>query len=321
MIAVFGDAYTGGTFLSWSLHFLAGHKTHYHAKTNSWIPLVDNPIVKQNAHGFLVNRPLTLNETTQMLEKINTQPTELFSSMYVHGFGNSDSISAIKQTQQSANKCIVLGMQPRDLCLYQSKYNSRGDFKRSLSNQDKILYTADEIYINFVDAFFFDSKQKWNDLNLTEVWDQREFLALNLRPFELSNSILNLVDRTAQHYYIDALDLYYNFTHRLTHLFDFLNIKLNNKNLEHWQKIYSHWQQLHTSQLQFIWYFDSIIDSIINGYYLDLSRFGLDIIQESVIQHTLIYKHGLNFKTWHLEKFIDTKQLHSLLEPNLHPLN
>ena len=53
---------------------------------------------------------------------------------------------------------------------------------------------------------------------------------------------------------------------------------------------------------------------------MDLTRFDLDVIQEAFIQRELIYKHNLNLKTFQLEKFINTQQLHNLLEPNIHPL-
>ena len=53
---------------------------------------------------------------------------------------------------------------------------------------------------------------------------------------------------------------------------------------------------------------------------MDLTRLKLDIIQEAFIQHELIYKHNLNLKTWQLEKFTNTQQLHNLLETNTHPL-
>jgi hypothetical protein len=53
---------------------------------------------------------------------------------------------------------------------------------------------------------------------------------------------------------------------------------------------------------------------------MDLTRFNLDLMQEACIQHHLIYNYNLNFKTWQLEKFSDTKQLHSLLELNTHQI-
>ena len=54
---------------------------------------------------------------------------------------------------------------------------------------------------------------------------------------------------------------------------------------------------------------------------MDLESFELDIMQEAAIQRELIYKYNLNFKTWQLEKFQSTRQLHALLEPNIHSLN
>ena len=66
----------------------------------------------------------------------------------------------------------------------------------------------------------------------------------------------------------------------------------------------------------------TIIESILKNNYIDLTKFNLDIVQEATIQHELLYKHNLNLKTWQLEKFMDSKQLHSLLEPNIyHKLN
>ena len=53
---------------------------------------------------------------------------------------------------------------------------------------------------------------------------------------------------------------------------------------------------------------------------MDLEKFNLDLMQEAAIQRELIYNYSLNLKTWQLEKFTNTKQLHNLLEPNLHPI-
>jgi hypothetical protein len=63
---------------------------------------------------------------------------------------------------------------------------------------------------------------------------------------------------------------------------------------------------------------DEIINLIIEGRPMDLKRFDLDVLQESVIQHFLLYKHNLNLKTFGLEKFENTLQLHNLLEPNVY---
>ena len=87
-----------------------------------------------------------------------------------------------------------------------------------------------------------------------------------------------------------------------------------------WLLIYNQWKNVHKQKLMFVWYFDTIINNILQGIDFDLIRFNLDITQEATIQHFLIYKHNLNFKTWQLIKFTNTRQLHELLEPNIHPL-
>jgi hypothetical protein len=103
-------------------------------------------------------------------------------------------------------------------------------------------------------------------------------------------------------------------------LFDYLEIKIDNERIVYWNTVYLSWRKIHYNRLNFLWCFDKIINYILNDYYMDLTRLKLDIIQEAYIQHELIYKHNLNLKTWQLEKFTNTQQLHSLLELNTHPL-
>ena len=46
----------------------------------------------------------------------------------------------------------------------------------------------------------------------------------------------------------------------------------------------------------------------------------MDLWQEAIVQHILIYKYNLNLKNWQLKKFPDnTQDLHKLLETNIHP--
>jgi hypothetical protein len=70
--------------------------------------------------------------------------------------------------------------------------------------------------------------------------------------------------------------------------------------------------------VRFVWYFEIILDNIIKGVNFDLQRFHLDISQEAAIQQALICRHNLNLKTWELIKFENTRQLHMLLEANIH---
>jgi hypothetical protein len=56
--------------------------------------------------------------------------------------------------------------------------------------------------------------------------------------------------------------------------------------------------------------------------YYDISDYNFEFYQEAIIQHIMIYKYGMNFKLWQLEKFPDnTQDLHKLLEPNIHKVD
>jgi hypothetical protein len=174
------------------------------------------------------------------------------------------------------------------------------------------------VHKDFIDTFFKESNLEWEKLGLTDIWDHREFLALNLRPFETLSIIPNF-DQTKKHYALDCFELFNNFDKTVVDLFDWLGLTINMSNWSHWSTVYQQWRKLHINRILFIEYFDIIIDSIINGYYLDLSRFKLDIMQEATIYHVLIYRYGLTLKTWRLEKFPDnTQELHKLLEPNIY---
>ena len=151
------------------------------------------------------------------------------------------------------------------------------------------------------------------------VWDKREFIALVIRPFD-SDRITNYHQFDFDHFALSAPDLWLNLGHSIHDVLNYCDLDLDCNLYDSWKPVYYQWQQLHLDRLKFCWYFDTIVDNIVSGRHMDLSRFNLDIVREAAIQHVLIYKHNLNLKTWQLEKFENTQQLHKLLEPNTHPI-
>jgi hypothetical protein len=202
---------------------------------------------------------------------------------------------------------------------YRNRYAQRHGVPSWFDSSD-LLINDDDIYEDFINYFFKDSKILFQQQQLVNKWDQREFLALNLRPFD-PVTLNDVFDYDISHYALDTSDLYNTFDHSVKDLANYLEIKIDFARYDSWHKVYCTWKKIHTQQQLFTWYFDRIIDYIINGHNLDLTRFELDIVQEATIQHTLIYKHNLNLKTWQLEKFKNTQQLHNLLEPNIHALH
>jgi len=322
LIGIATDPGVGGTFLTWSLHYLAGHDTYYHAGTHQWLKVPSKPLTKKNSHGFKTNYIGSLESFDKSYSTLLDIPTRDFHAIYFHNFPrtvesqNYDTQQVISRLE--SDQLIVVSLSPGHQ-LYQQSYYKRSDSQPSWTNSAKKLVNNQDILSDFINFFLKESNEQWHRAGLTNVWDQREFLALNLRPNNTQNIVCN-VDLTRDHYRLDTSELWHTFDQTVSHMFDYLNLKINNLRWKKWIKVYYKWRQVHYQRMLFVWYFDQIINYIADGYSMDLTRFNLDLIQEAVIQHTLIYKHNLNLKTWQLEKFTNTKQLHNLLEPNIHTL-
>ena len=324
MISILTDSAAGGNFLVWTLHYLAGHNEHYFTKQDSWVSVPNSPLKQANAHNFKTNHAETLEEYYDIIHKLLSTPTDLFHSIYVHPFDNSidsvitDTSIAINHLSKYSKKTLLLTHSDH-YKLYQCKYKARASVKNWNNPKEKI-HDPDEIHNNFIDYFFNDSKRIFDKLKLDATWDRREFLALNIRPFK-NVSMRDTVDLATDHYALDTADLYNMFDCTVIDLFKYLELPMDHSRFDQWNTVYSDWKKFHYQQQQFIRYFDKIINYTLNGYHLDLTRFDLDLMQEAAIQHVLIYKHNLNLKTWQLDKFFNTQQLHNLLEANTHSLS
>jgi hypothetical protein len=312
MLAILTDISSGGTFLSWTVYYLSGRTHYFSVRQQSVVSLTHNPLTDRNAHGFVPNQPCNEDEFKKFLPLL--VDTEEY--MYMHAF-RSGTTQAVQQLCEQSTKVIVLSIHP-DQMLYQCRYTPRTHMMSSWNSQ-QTLTDPDDIYNDFTNHFFGESKQQWEKENLTNVWDKREFIALNFDPFD-HLGILDHINDSTNYYHINALDLWTNFDQTVHKLFDYLGVSISQDRYQTWLMVYNQWKNIHTKRLMFAQNFENIIDHILSGIEFDLTDFELDIQQEAAIQHFLIYKHNLNFKTWQLVKFTNTKQLHDLLEPNIHDL-
>ena len=321
IIGVVTDPVVGGTFLSWTLHYLAGHVQTYRVKHSKWIDLLDDPTTDINAHNFEPNQPSILSHFELIFDELVHTQSDSFHSIYFHNFNtdNHNTGIAVRQLQSNIDKGIILSLADNQF-LYQVGYKARSGMGRKWTDRNVVLTDSDEIFDDYIDYFFKDSKEKWDKLGLTDIWDKREFIALNIN-FKKTVSINTAIDNTNKFYVLNCMDLFTTFDITVYKLFEYLNLIVNPDRFKKWITVYAKWKQLHYTRIRFVWYFNSIIANIITGKAMDLTSFDLDIMQEAAIQRELIYAHSLNLKTWQLEKFTNTKQLHNLLEPNLHNLN
>lgn len=329
IIAVVTDHAVGGTFLNWSLHYLAGHKNYFHVATNQWTSVVDSPLTDRNAHAFRANVPQSLNSFLEINNILLTVKTNQFHSMRLPSFDRDFSVQkSWEQYDESLVSAInMLYQQQSSIVRLKNRsilWHSKLEFRDLVSKfiNEPVESNSDHAMWDVINKVFFQNDlEKWKSLNLTNSWDYREFIALNYPFYDESWQMMGVnFDHNINHYLLDSEDLCSYFDHTVQHMMDYLKLSIDQTRWANWILIYKEWSKKHIDRLLFVKYFDQIMNYIINGFDMDLTRFNLDIIREATIQHTLIYKHNLNFKTWQLEKFTNTKQLHNLLEPNIHPL-
>lgn len=312
MIAVITDPSAGGTFLTWTIYYLSGRDNYYSARSNAVIDLPTNPLTDKNAHGFVVNQPNNINEFKKFLPMLVHKD----ECIYMHQI-RTDSEFAINELCNNTSEIIVLSTTSELKLCYFGQHRAE---KIPAWSSNGFLTDPDEIYEDQIKYFFNESGKICKDQGLNKIWDKREFIALNYDPYKV-DSIMNYIRPELHYHHIHALDLWLNFDQSVQHLFDYLNLKIDNNRYQNWVLIYNQWKHNHSNRLNFAWYFKTIVNSILNGNNMDLNRFNLNIYQEAAIQRELIYNHNLNFKTWELTKFVNTKQLHDLLEPNIHDLS
>lgn len=312
MISILTDPGVGGTFLNWSIYYLAGRNYYFSARLQRTNKVPTNPLGNKNAHVFVVNHPYNFKEFEQFLPMLLDKD----ECLYMHEFRDKTK-EAVTTLLTHTSKTIVVAL-TKDQLLYKCSYEPRASVQPAWGSK-KTLSNPDEIYDDLVNYFFKESVDTWKQENLNDTWDKREFIALNFNPTN-HTSILEYINSSAPVYYINPIDLWTNFDSSIHDLFDYLDIEIDKSRYQKWLLIYNQWKNVHKQKLMFVWYFDTIINNILQGIDFDLIRFNLDITQEATIQHFLIYKHNLNFKTWQLTKFTNTRQLHELLEPNIHPL-
>jgi hypothetical protein len=318
--------------------------TKYLHSSIGYIELTSNPLTKINSHGHRKNHPSGYKPTKNVVEILRDKTDGSWCSIYPFsmymdiaaaelGIKEINTLDTktidpifIKIKQDYCDMWDYLGEQniprihvvlPKNLGLY--KLSSVRTTDRQLLKP--IPYESAEHYDQtFLDLFFKDSMSQY-DNGVKTKWDLREFMALNFREYPYSSEVDSNIDLTGDHKLITAPSLWHDGDEKVIEIFDYLQLSFNKDRMESWIPIYRQWQKVQMKILNFVYDIDYIVDGIVHNHNFDLRPYNLNIKQEAIIQHFLIYKHGLTLKNWNLEKFPNnTKDLHSLLEPNFHTI-
>ena len=311
MINLLTDPDVGGHFVSWSIRYLSGQKKYYFFADSTQLPVTESPLTDTNSHKHKENVTQDKNTMQSWLQQsipgLHVFYSTFFNVPNTNVVSNADTSSMIERLCLQAKHTVYID-NPESNALFHCKYKRRALGK--FANEE-------EYYQHYIDTYYNTSECQWPALTSSNVWDKRELYALVFKPFE-QQKIKDFYVVTAPHFFLTTTDLWTVFDQTIFDLMDYLELTVDKAGYENWINVYKHWQSLLHDRLRFCWYFDEIIEAIVENRYIDLQRFKLDIMQESAILHRLIHNHNLNLKSWQLEKFSNTQQLHNLLEPNIH---
>jgi len=332
----------GCTFLDWSLHFVTGQTEYYHINNSTWIPLVNDPLSYgqvENAHGHRKNSVSGSQAAQQLISDLqkhyNVQAVYTFSAYpeqidiicqqnnttvdQLHDQSTLDFVrqqryldfdQLIKNCLDSELTVIYVYADPKVVGYFWNHRNiQRMVFSSDEAHSIKDLENENE------NIFFQHSKDHWQSLQLNNIWDVRERIALNIRPFDTKDFWnVSSVDPVT---WINCQELWHNTEEVVLNLVTMLGLTIDPTRLQEWLPIMRKWQKIHYKNLKFHNNLDHIIECTVKGWHFPLEHLSLQ--QEAIIQHCLIYQHNLNLKTWNLAQFPDnTLKLHYLLEDNIH---
>jgi hypothetical protein len=335
IVCVTSKSSVGCSFVDWSINFLSGSDEYFKINNLQWTPLSYNPITDYNSHGHKKNHPAGANATACYIneflkqspglytmypcmlhiddacQQLNIQPHQV-ADFYdqIHQLLINDYQNMIECCVDHNVKVIYVHSNPQAIGYF---WNIRSLDRQILKSEP--YRDSEHARLDFQKVFFDNSVNTWNNLNLNNNWDVRERIALDIRPYD--SKFYNDVGTILPHHWVDCQDLWFNTTDVLVSIMKFIKVSINQQRLNQWIPIMQSWQLIQKKQLKFYYALDHIVNSIIHNWYYPLES--LSLTQEAIIQHCLIYKHGLNLKTWQLEKFPSNAQdLHKLLEPNIH---
>lgn len=329
----------GCTFVDWSIHFLSGQSKYYNVSLDQWIDLTHDPITKLNAHGHLKNHPVGADEFKREIEKFDSLPSDAIYSTYpinlmpgtiakrlnldTSSLESTDVYDQLKQhMSEDYAKIFDICKDTQTDIIYVANEPRAVLYSRNTRNLSTYLGfkngppESEEDLFNFIDNLFNKSSQTtFQELQLTNTWDNRERLALNIRPFDFDHFDFKF-DYQHPHYWINCLDLWTRTETVIEKVMVYLDLEIDKHRFDAWLPICKVWQKKQLDLLDFCYNQPHIVEAIVNNLYYEID---LTFDQEIVIQHCLIYQHGLNLKTWQLKKFPNnTQDLHKLLEPNIH---
>lgn len=326
MIYAVCSAYPAGcTFLDWSLQWLSGQSRFWHSAQQRYLDLAHDPLQHTNAHAHAKNHPCGVSDTVATIRDLADHPAAVQGFYpYAHDADwhaerlgldisrlDSDQWHRVQQHQAQELHAVLNACQDRSVHMIYVNVAARWQlsFLKTRQMSPWLSHHAD-----WHGAL---SERHHIDPDL-DAWDWREQLALAVRPWNRPWQDV-YIDQTRPHVWLEAEDLWFDGQRIIPQLLQHWNLAVDQDRMTEWIPIWHRWHSMQIASLRFGWQLPTVLDAILQGWNRDLPR--MDIIEEAVVQHCLIYAHDLNIQNWQLDRFpASARDLHALLEPNQHSI-
>lgn len=313
IVGILGPGGCGGTFLDWSLHYLAGDTKNIvvncdptdRGKILNTHPqdILENPIKNSTAHHHQKTHPND-KSIDAVIDTFKLIDSNLHTFYYVTSMGQG-------QTQTNHNDII----------------NSYSDVKF-------ITYVFKKEHIDLIFCLQYDKtvgrknllkhEIKVNDTRLFDelsVGEQRELISLYYPKCIKSQILSEEINPSTNNYCFNFEQIWQSLPNTMPEIFNFLDLSIDPARINHWKQIYKLW--LEQNNIDFFNDIPYIVECILTGVSLDLSKYSMTFSKEVVLLSKLLYDHNLTLKFENFkEPLTNTVQWHDILETNVyHNLN
>ena len=333
----------GNTFLTWSLYYLSGETENRVIKEDmsySYNKVPTSPINRnaKNAHQHLKTHLAGKDQFDNCIALIKKQPN--LNRVYCL-YPKPISILSASEHVTGNSKTSMSTMTSEEIESIERYINS--DYaaiaKSCHENNVKLIHNVSNNYYKYVyrprdtgpalngtkvssilEKTIKDNEWRYPGQQIEfnngkDIWDIRESLAINMsvKP----NQENKFTDYSLPHFYLEGTSLFFDGIYIIKNIMDYCDLTIDQSRWDKWKTVYYDWQEsAQLKPLRLTRNIDHVCQSIVNGWDHNLTQYNLDLIDESFIQHMLIYKHGMTIKGWGIEKFPgNTRDFNELLEP------
>lgn len=283
---------TGGTFLNWSIQFLSNIN-------NECVIITDD---QTYSIGKIPNNPLSIKDSHNF-KKIHPR---------VHTFG----IYFDSAERMLNNKLITY--YTVDAMLDDSIITRYNELISAYQNVTHILFKFD---IKHIDYVYSMQARILSKVLPKDIWTHRELAMLSYHKM-IYNQLLseNASELASKFSNVIALDFdkyLFSMQDNIRHLMSSLELDIIEERYKQWCDVYNNWQKI--IDIKFFEELPKIVDNIVNGISMDLTKYNITYGKECVIFKQLLFNYNMCLQAdgiIHMPN--NTYEWHALLEPNIY---